>query len=225
MSAFARSLLGAAADPRGRKAGLTNYLPLSGWSGWQDFTIEGRPPVTGAAAPSGGFQVASDDYFKAMGIRLIAGRTFTPRDNEGARPVVAINQTLASDTGRARTRWASASSCRQNRVRKRSRSSVWSRISAPPDSKSPSKASCTFPLAQTVSHSGPRLKTQTRSRESRGAAARRGLERGSRAAGHVCDAAQELAAESLAFRRAGMVLAGASARWRWSSPRSASSGC
>jgi putative ABC transport system permease protein len=96
MAAFTRDLLPRLqAIPGVERAAIVNYLPLSGWSGWQDFTIEGRPPVSGAAVPSGGLQVASDDYFRTMGIQLVAGRTFTPRDNEAAPPVVAVNQTLA----------------------------------------------------------------------------------------------------------------------------------
>jgi putative ABC transport system permease protein len=95
-AAFTRDLLPRLqAIPGVESAAIVNYLPLSGWSGWQDFTIEGRPPMTGAAAPSGGFQVASDDYFKTMGIALIAGRTFTSRDDANAPRVVAVNQALA----------------------------------------------------------------------------------------------------------------------------------
>ena len=95
-AAFTRDLLPRLeAIPGVESAAILNYLPLSGWSGWQDFTIEGRPPVTGAAAPTAGFQSASEDYFKTMGIAVIAGRTFTPRDDQDAPPVVAVNQTLA----------------------------------------------------------------------------------------------------------------------------------
>ena len=96
MAAFTRDLLPRMQSiPGVESAAIVNYLPLSGWSGWQDFTIEGQPPVTGAAGPSGGFQVVSEDYFRAMGIQVKAGRTFTPRDSDGAPRVAAVNQTMA----------------------------------------------------------------------------------------------------------------------------------
>jgi predicted permease len=37
----------------------------------------------------------SDDYFKAMGIRLLAGRVFGPGDRQGSQPVVVINEEFA----------------------------------------------------------------------------------------------------------------------------------
>ena len=75
--------------------GITNYLPLSGWSGGVNFSIEGRPPLSRAEQPEAGYQVANKDYFRSMDIRLVAGRTFTERDKSGSPYVVVINETLA----------------------------------------------------------------------------------------------------------------------------------
>ncbi len=41
------------------------------------------------------YQAVSKDYFKAMGIRLMAGREFDDRDVQGGPDVVVINQTMA----------------------------------------------------------------------------------------------------------------------------------
>ena len=42
------------------------------------------------------FEVASPDYFKAMGVPLVAGRFFEATDEVGKAPVVLINQALAA---------------------------------------------------------------------------------------------------------------------------------
>ena len=76
-------------------AGVVSYLPLSGWSGGIDFSIEGKPPSSAAERPSAAFQAATEDYFRAMRIPLRSGRTFTARDDRSAPPVVVINETLA----------------------------------------------------------------------------------------------------------------------------------
>ena len=76
-------------------AGSVTYLPLSGWSGGLDFSIEGRPEPSAQKRPSAGYQGASEDYFRAMGIRLVTGRTFTRQDDRSAPPVVVINESLS----------------------------------------------------------------------------------------------------------------------------------
>jgi putative ABC transport system permease protein len=40
-------------------------------------------------------RTVSDGFFEAMGMRLIAGRTFRPEDREGAEPVMVISERLA----------------------------------------------------------------------------------------------------------------------------------
>ena len=96
VEAFARALMPKLqAIPGVEAAGLTNYLPLSGWSAGLSFTREGAPPQSEADNPSAGFQVANEDYFRSMGIRVLQGRTFTPRDTSSGVPVVVIDETLA----------------------------------------------------------------------------------------------------------------------------------
>jgi len=95
--AFTRSLLDhLTAVPGVESAGVTNYLPLSGWWGSEAFRIEGRPEPTADAQPTADYRVATEDYFESMRIPLIAGRTFTARDDASAPPVVVINETLAA---------------------------------------------------------------------------------------------------------------------------------
>jgi ABC-type antimicrobial peptide transport system permease subunit len=55
-----------------------------------------RPPVPGArlTANTPDTRIVSQDYFAAMGIRLVAGRVFAEADGAGQPGVMLINQTL-----------------------------------------------------------------------------------------------------------------------------------
>lgn len=80
--------------PGVQAVGLTHALPLIG--DWVlGFKIEGRPEVAPSDMPSTNYYAVSPDYFRAMGIRLIRGRLFTPQDDARAPRVALINETLA----------------------------------------------------------------------------------------------------------------------------------
>lgn len=67
------------------------------------FAIEGRPSRNASGREDAqALRVVSGDYFRAMGVPLRAGRTFTAADRADAPPVVVVNQTLA------RLLWAGA---------------------------------------------------------------------------------------------------------------------
>lgn len=80
-------------------AGETSRLPLANVAGnpTSALTIE-RRPVPPAEEPTLDFRRASRGYFQAMGIPLIAGRTFNERDtaDPSAVRVAVINQAAAS---------------------------------------------------------------------------------------------------------------------------------
>ena len=68
--------------------------PLSGWH--RGVAIAIRGPVEGAEKDHGiGINEVTDRYFETVGIRLLAGRLFTPRDRSGSLPVVILNETAA----------------------------------------------------------------------------------------------------------------------------------
>lgn len=69
-------------------------LPLSSKNLGVAFDVEGRPMSKGEM-PSTDLRIVSPDYFRVMGIPLVAGRDFTTRDGWKASPVIIINQTLA----------------------------------------------------------------------------------------------------------------------------------
>jgi predicted permease len=68
-----------------KAAAIVNNLPLSGINSSLTFNIDG---------PSSA-RTISPDYFAAMGIPLVAGRTFTDSDKSGAPGVAIINERLA----------------------------------------------------------------------------------------------------------------------------------
>jgi len=94
-NAFSDALLARLrALPGVQAVGLTHALPLIG--DWVlGFKIEGRPEVAPSDMPSTNYYAVSPDYFRAMGIRLIRGRLFTPQDDARAPRVALINETLA----------------------------------------------------------------------------------------------------------------------------------
>jgi putative ABC transport system permease protein len=69
-------------------AGMIQSVPMRG-DYVLSFTIEGHPPVGPNQEPSANHRVISPDYFKAMGIPLLRGRSFAPEDREKS-PMVAI---------------------------------------------------------------------------------------------------------------------------------------
>ena len=77
------------------EAGAVSSLPLSGAVESGSFMIEGRPAPAPGEAPSAEYSVVSGDYFAAMGIRLLGGRTFGSQDRSDAPGVVIINRELA----------------------------------------------------------------------------------------------------------------------------------
>ena len=76
-------------------AGLTSNLPLGGSDSVLGFSIEGRPEEKPGEGPMSGFHQVSPDYFAGLGIRLLRGRSFEPRDTQQAPGVVVVSETLA----------------------------------------------------------------------------------------------------------------------------------
>jgi len=71
--------------------GATNFLPL-GSSATGFIVVEGQGDV-GAGA---GYRVVSDDYFRAMRIRLVRGRFFDATDDSGTTRVTIVNEAMAA---------------------------------------------------------------------------------------------------------------------------------
>jgi putative ABC transport system permease protein len=82
-------------NPRGvGPAPTTSAVPSSGMSAESTYTIEGQPEE-GWKLKFAMFTTTYGDYFHAMGIPLLDGRTFTEEDNAGTPLVVIVNQSMA----------------------------------------------------------------------------------------------------------------------------------
>jgi putative ABC transport system permease protein len=69
--------------------------PLRGSNASGSFTIDGSQAQARGEKPSANVASVSGGYFAAMGIPMIAGRTFNDRDGESAPPVAIVSATLA----------------------------------------------------------------------------------------------------------------------------------
>ena len=74
--------------------GFVAYLPFNGGTDSSPFEIPGRPPRPNEPARHANTEVVFGDYFRAMGIPLLRGRTFTPADANGPEAVI-IDEYLA----------------------------------------------------------------------------------------------------------------------------------
>jgi putative ABC transport system permease protein len=78
-------------------AALSSNPPML--SGWQlNYLPEGAPPTDPSQQPAADNEVVQGDYFAALGINLIRGRTFNEHDTAASPKVVIIDQTLADLT-------------------------------------------------------------------------------------------------------------------------------
>jgi putative ABC transport system permease protein len=70
-------------------------LPFGGSDGTTGFVVEGAAAQPVGDRPEVGERTVSSDYFRAMRIPVIKGRSFNDRDREDAPRVVMINESLA----------------------------------------------------------------------------------------------------------------------------------
>ena len=84
-----------AALPGVQSAAVIDFLPLTKWADFSDFSIEGRPPRKKGEEFTSQYAVIDPGYFHTMEIPLKAGRSFNSGDIAGAPGVAIINQVLA----------------------------------------------------------------------------------------------------------------------------------
>jgi putative ABC transport system permease protein len=80
--------------PAVEHAGAAVVTPLTGNNWTVPFERRDRPVPAGERPPDVGWQLASGDYFKALGIPLLAGRLFDTRDTPSSPPSVIISRAI-----------------------------------------------------------------------------------------------------------------------------------
>jgi putative ABC transport system permease protein len=75
-------------------AGMVDFLPLGRNRAWGDVRVKGKEYRPGEA-PNPLVYVVTPGFFRAMGIRLLAGRDFSWEDDRNSRRVIIINEATA----------------------------------------------------------------------------------------------------------------------------------
>jgi predicted permease len=82
--------------PGVQSAAAVLMRPLSGTVGWDyPFVIENQDPAEATRNPYSNFEAVSSDYFRTLGINLLAGRDFDLRDGASAGKVVIVGESVA----------------------------------------------------------------------------------------------------------------------------------
>ena len=92
---FDRLLEQVSALPGVRSVGGVSFLPVTGTGSAFHFNIQGRPPKSPQEYTISNYRVVSAGYFRALGVRLLAGRWLEDRDREQAPDVVLVNSSFA----------------------------------------------------------------------------------------------------------------------------------
>ena len=82
-------------EPQVIAAGAVTHLPLAGNGPSFNFDIQGRPTAAPGEEFKAQMRCVSPDYFRALGIPLLAGRQFGAQDSSNAPNVVVINEMMA----------------------------------------------------------------------------------------------------------------------------------
>lgn len=81
--------------PGVQSVGLITDLPMSGQLNDLPYTVEGRPAATPDQALNADFRLVNQNYFSALRIPLLRGRSFTEQEARESVPVTLISQQLA----------------------------------------------------------------------------------------------------------------------------------
>ncbi|HUD70375.1 MAG TPA: ABC transporter permease [Dongiaceae bacterium] len=92
---FSRAIEGLRALPGVEAAAIGMSVPPDRLVMTNPYSVEGRVPADRQAAPAVPQILISPDYFHSLGVKPLAGRTFTDADGAGAPDVVIINDVFA----------------------------------------------------------------------------------------------------------------------------------
>src|SRR5678815_1985593 len=91
---YAQALAEIKAIPGVQDVGMAAVTPLTGNNWTSPFERPEQPVAPGERPPEVGWQLASNGYFRALQIPLVAGRLFDDRDLPNAPPVVIVSEAI-----------------------------------------------------------------------------------------------------------------------------------
>ncbi len=95
-SAFTERLCeGVTSLPSVSACAVTSFLPMTDGTADRDYYVEGRPLPAPGQVPQAGRRLVSADYFRAMGIPLSKGRSFSSGDRAGSPDVAIVNEAFS----------------------------------------------------------------------------------------------------------------------------------
>ncbi|HEY4218134.1 MAG TPA: FtsX-like permease family protein [Gemmatimonadaceae bacterium] len=77
-------------------AGMTNRLPVRDLGYQTTMSVEGHPELTGASKPTSLYRPVTSGFFKAMGLRIVAGRGIDSTDDAKGLPVAVVSESFAN---------------------------------------------------------------------------------------------------------------------------------
>src|SRR5262249_38979324 len=83
------------AIPGVESAGGINTLPVTNGGSTQPVAIEGSASARLSEQPEVAVRIVSGDAWKALRVRIVAGRDLGPADTERAKPVVLVSESMA----------------------------------------------------------------------------------------------------------------------------------
>ena len=95
-AAFQQLIARMRAVPGVRDVSVVNNVPLTDLDYELSFNIEGRPPYKPGEEVSADYTVAGNDYFRAMNIALLRGRSFTDHDTANTPKVMVVSNAFAN---------------------------------------------------------------------------------------------------------------------------------
>lgn len=95
---FSEEVLGRLrALPQVETVGAASSVPFGGFGAWVEIEAAGKPAPPQGERRGATYAAVSNDYFSAMEIGLVKGRTFDSSDAPGNSPSVIINETLTEE--------------------------------------------------------------------------------------------------------------------------------
>jgi len=91
---FKRVMRSLRADPQFEHAALSSRFQMT-FSGAGQIEVDGQNYLTDRDRPRANYESISDDYFGALGLKILEGRDFTINDVDSKQPVAIVNASFA----------------------------------------------------------------------------------------------------------------------------------